>query len=267
MVRINGRGFSISRELPPAYAKVHSEVVRLAGRQIRELKLLSEKPSLTREDSERIPVLLQTIGKLVFTKVEEETKKVNPEIPRVSRGPLTIFFVPHPLEAHADFERQFFHPPTERAGLFGTINAHCAANAIAQTVLFQELGVDKIGALVLPGHIAPSLKIAGTTYVLDQNLFRRPDVSKALTLREYLRELVKAHANSVHPLHSVARNFFPKERPSVGDFVGLVRFQSGANVSISAAHSNMGAYFMSVGETRLALAQYRKALDADPGNT
>ena len=266
---VEGKRFSIRKELPPAYRAIHSQVLETASGEIAELKTLFSKQSVSAEERKRIPVLLHSVGKLIFQQVGEKIERMDIHPILVDeQGPLQFFFAQNPYDVVSRFEKEFHHVPPDMTSILNAVRVACVANAIAQNVLLEEFGGSKVGVFSLPGHVVPSIKVHGTTYVLDVNLLAHQGFSKALTAKEYFKELCAAHGepNSKHPLHRLAMTLYGRKNPLPSVFSSQSRYAGGLSASVAGAHYNLAYHFASMGDDRRMLREYARAAELDPSN-
>ena len=214
--------FELVDSMPPVYSAVRRAVELPLG----ELKKLSEKGRLSAEERESVPLLLAKIGSAAFRMVSAEVERTPPNKFKY------VFRHPAP---QLDFD-----PVAPKA------IARCAANAIAQTMLFSELGGNRVGILSLPGHVVPTVKIGGTTYVLERHLFE----SGVPTLRDYMQELNAAYLSPEHPMHTISRALYSGETPTPGVFARKVRYFGGKEAALGSAYLNMSVYALSISNNR-----------------
>lgn len=166
---------------PPAYQRSYQRLRKKLFLEMRELRSLIQKNGLNLEEKNRIPILLLKIGGEIYSNLREE-------IAAASKEPGTM------LERENFFKAEFGHPPLYNKGPDRlNVEAACSSNAMVQQFILNELGAQKIGAIFSTNHITPTIKIAGTTYVLEEGFFKDDAV---LTLREYL-SLIADSASAV----------------------------------------------------------------------
>ena len=101
------------------------------------------------------------------------------------------------------------------------------------------------------------------TYVLDQ---QQRDFPKVLNWDEYRAELVKAHGDSSHRLHRLARVMAPRDAVSMEEISRAMVWKGGAQASLSAAYVNLGSAYRYWGKLKKAENYFKKALELHPDN-
>lgn len=161
------------------------------------------------------------------------------------------------------YESDFGHlPPTAGTTMDGV--SPCVANAVAQNLLLDVFGANAIGTVEYLGHIAPTIRVRGNTFVLDPNYFHKDG---ALTFRDYLKELQKDQR--YHPLEKVReslREAFPQENPTLTQIYREMEVTNGAGGAIASIHRNLGVAFLLSNNLKNARMHFERAVELTPNN-
>jgi len=162
------------------------------------------------------------------------------------------------------FQKHFGHLPPAIDDVTGAIDVDCAANTILQSMLFDELG-GKTGAFDTRTHIIPAVKMGGETFVLD---YRNHSLSKALTLRQYLKKLASDYKRGKGQLFEIAsdlvKDFGLGEKPKPQDFAPTFKYYGGSGITHAVANYNLGVTFDVIGEVDEARKHYLRAVELNP---
>ncbi len=176
-------------DMPPGLRAMHA----MAADHLELIKAVASKGILDDADRRTIAWNLQQLG---HRALETVSKQVQTKFPKGIN-------VKNPAQFEADvaaFEKHFGHPPSIDDET-GAIDLKCSTNAVLQSMLLSRLGSDMTGTFNAPDHVAPAVKIKGTTYVLDHRFYGDKRYPYAPTVREYVKALAAARGDKNHPLN------------------------------------------------------------------
>lgn len=233
---------AVPRELAPHYEMLSEALAP----QLAELKHLSSRRRLMASDRRRVEDLLTSIGTTVVREQQLALRDIN------SHG----LDLDERLQAH---EAWFGHVAGSYSRKFDYLGGACVDRALSHLLVLDALGGSKTGVLRSPSHTVPTVKIRGTTYVLDL-----PEMPRAMPLREYLRTVREAYRNPAHPAHRLVSGNYPAA-PSVFErYFKDQRYRGGERGAMAAVHYNFAMALQAMNRFEDAESLLRKSLELDP---
>lgn len=221
---LNQMGPVTHSTLAPAYAEIVSKVKH----ELLEIERLADKKEWSRGDIQWAGQALNRIGSRVFQLSQKAIQAFEQQPRNQKTANLFGDVFGHPVpewQNHALRKQDY------------KVILRCVQNAFAQNIVFGTLRNASIGSVIAPGHIAPTVKIAGRTFVLDRWFFER---KTAPTLKEYFKELRRGLAEKLpwSPL-SLAR-VAPSDQMIPPVFTRRILYHGGPKGAEAMAFFNQG---------------------------